>query len=142
MHPFNFLTKFSESGDGRWAGRWLEYTKAIDGKRRLYWSQGLKKRVALDELTDEEIAAKQEDRAYIAYQMTDPEWRKARHNIPAVLDGAEDSEDLKEIIENIEELDYYAVGSETKVATTLTFEEIDNVVVDFKKELEKKRFRS
>lgn len=110
MHPFGFLSRFadSDSGNGEWAGRWLEYTKAIDGKRRLFWSHGLKNRAGIDELTDEEIAAKQDDEAVIVYEMMDLEWKKARHNVPKVLDAAEDSEDLKAVINNIEELDHFA----------------------------------
>lgn len=110
MHPFGFLAKFAETGDGVWAARWLEYSEAIGNKRRLFWSHGLKKRVGLDEKTDEEIAAEQDDHAVVVYQMVDDEWKKARHNVPRVLSAAEDDENLREVIEQIEELDYFALG--------------------------------
>ncbi|MDF5673206.1 hypothetical protein P3737_24295, partial [Vibrio parahaemolyticus] len=139
MHPFGFLCSFADlnAGNGEWAGRWLEYTKAIEGKRRLFWSHGLKQRACIDELTDEELAAKQDDEAVIVYEMVDSEWKKARHNVPKVLDAAEDDENLREVIEEIEELDFYTAEPEAVETRTegISFKVIQDIADEFREEL-------
>ncbi|WP_154215499.1 protein rep [Vibrio parahaemolyticus] len=139
MHPFGFLSRFAETGDGVWSGRWLEYSEAIEGKRRLFWSHGLKERVGLNEKTDEEIAAEQDDHAVIVYQMLDGEWRKARHNVPRVLAAAEDDENLREVIEEIEELDFYTAEPEAVETRTegISFKVIQDIADEFREELKR-----
>ncbi|MDF5642993.1 hypothetical protein P3738_25080, partial [Vibrio parahaemolyticus] len=124
---------------GVWSGRWLEYSEAIDGKRRLYWSPELKERVGLSEKTDEEIAAEQDDHAVIVYQMLDGEWRKARHNVPRVLAAAEDDENLREVIEEIEELDFYTAEPEAVETRTegISFKVIQDIADEFREELKR-----
>jgi len=107
VHPFAFLRKFSETGSGIWASRWLDYSKAVSKKRRLYWSQGLKSRVGLNDLTDEEIAAKSDEYSYTVYSLTLPEWHKARMNIPAILQAAEESQNLSLVIQSLTELPFF-----------------------------------
>lgn len=139
MHPFGFLSRFSETGEGIWSGLWLEYSKAIEGKRRLFWSHGLKERVGLNEKTDEEIAAEQDDHSVIVYHMLDGEWRKARHNIPRVLSAAEDDENLREVIEEIEELDFYTAQPESVEtrAEGLSLKVIQDIADEFLEELKR-----
>ncbi|HCG9610843.1 TPA: protein rep [Vibrio parahaemolyticus] len=140
MHPFRFLAKFKETGNGDWSKLWLEYTKAIDGKSRIFWSPLLKKRVGIDEMTDEEIAAKQDDKAYVAYTIDrGEEWRRARNDVPVVLDAAEDGEDVKAAIETIElerDLDRRATADEYDESCDLrvdtTPEDEDQIFDDFK----------
>lgn len=106
MHPFNFLANYAEKGSrkSRWADLWLEYSKAIHEKRRLYWSPDLKKRVGLEDYTDEQLAELKDEYAVTVYQMTKTEWEKARHNVPKVLQDAEKSKDIKQTIANLEPL--------------------------------------
>ena len=53
-HPFALL---DENKDGLF----LEYVEAIKGKAQIYWSQGLKARVGILDITDEEAAEKETD---------------------------------------------------------------------------------
>lgn len=126
MHPFNFLSEFEEGGEGKWAGRWLEFTSAINNKRRIYWSAGLKRRACVDELTDEELAAKQDEYATVVYKMTKPEWTRARHNVPVVLECAEDgASDMREVIQSIE------IPSGAVEATDVPKEESEEIIEKF-----------
>jgi hypothetical protein len=114
MHPFGFLAKFAETGDGVWSARWLEYSAAIEGKSRLYWSTGLKARAGIDDKTDEQINDEVRENGDLRYKMSQPEWRKARHNIPRVLESAEDGENIQKVIENIVELDHFGEQPDRK----------------------------
>lgn len=58
--PLDLLRGFLE-GDGKAGSLWRVYAAAFEGKRQLYWSNGLKKLLALSELSDEEIANTPED---------------------------------------------------------------------------------
>lgn len=58
--PLDLLRGFLE-GDTKAGALWRVYVAAFEGKRQLYWSNGLKKLLALAELSDEEIANKPED---------------------------------------------------------------------------------
>lgn len=57
--PFQILADFQETYNADDADLWLEYEQASKGKKALTWSNGLKKRIALDEVTDEELAEEQ-----------------------------------------------------------------------------------
>lgn len=100
VHPFMFLERFKETGEGVWSGRWLEYTKAFKGKRQLFWSHGLKKEVGIDEITDQELAIISEDDAKEVIELTKGEWRKTRNNPSIVLDTAEETT-KKEVIRSV-----------------------------------------
>lgn len=105
MHPFEFLTKFNESGDGIWAKRWLEYTHAMKGKRQIYWSHGLKDLIGIKEYTDEQITALQLDEALTVYNLENDEWKKVRSTNPALLlDKCEDTKSKVEISNFIQDL--------------------------------------
>lgn len=105
MHPFGFLTKFSETGDSVWAKRWIDYNKAIKGRAQLFWTRGLKDLVGVNDATDEELAALTEDEAKEIMSVTPPEWRKiARSGTQAlVLDTAEETSNpdvIRSVINN------------------------------------------
>lgn len=53
-HPFALLDENKDS-------LFLEYVEAIKGKAQIYWSQGLKDKVGIFEITDEEAAEKEAD---------------------------------------------------------------------------------
>lgn len=57
----------------------LVYSNAFKGQRQLYWSNGLRKLLDLSvELTDEELAAKEEDQSVLLAQLTFEEWTAIR----------------------------------------------------------------
>lgn len=53
--PFALLDDAHE-GDAQAIARWFEYALAMKGRQSLSWSKGLRSRLGLDEVTDEEIA--------------------------------------------------------------------------------------
>ena len=75
---------------------WRVYAQAFEGRRQLYWSNGLKKLLAIAELSDEEIAHKPDDeKALLLATISDQQWKLIyrRHMESAVLDLAEVSVD-------------------------------------------------
>lgn len=56
-HTMWELLILSYRGDSRAGQLWREYAEALLGRATLFWSQGLKDRFAIGELTDEEAAA-------------------------------------------------------------------------------------
>lgn len=90
LHPFGLLA-LARDGDKVAGARFVEYAKVMRGKRQLFWSHGLKELVGVDDLTDEEIAAKQDDKADLLGLITPLQWswvRKAGLRAE-VLDAAE-----------------------------------------------------
>ena len=62
LHPFQLLDGFSKGQF--WMGeKFLEYVEAMYRARHIYWSTGLKAKCKIDELTDEELIAKEEEKA-------------------------------------------------------------------------------
>ena len=63
LTPFDFLREYL-AGDLRYGAIFKEYAQEFKGKRQLVWSDGLRDKFGLGkELTDEEIAARQEESA-------------------------------------------------------------------------------
>lgn len=90
MHAFGLLA-LARDGDKIAGAKFVEYAKVMRGKRQLLWSRGLKDLVGVDDLTDEEIAAKQEDKADLLGYLTVEQWgwvRKAGLRAQ-LLDAAE-----------------------------------------------------
>ena len=90
--PWDFLR--SVLADGCEADRRLfaVYAQAFKGRRQLYWSNGLRELLGLDnEATDEELAAKQDDEAYELSRLSTVQWRAILFNRAeaAVLDLVE-----------------------------------------------------
>lgn len=56
---FGLLRNLVETGEAKWAQLWLEYERATFGKRSLFWSHGLRRRLLGTEeaATDAELAA-------------------------------------------------------------------------------------
>lgn len=71
------LLRLSADGDLYARKRFRIFAEAIQGRRHMYWSNGLKKLLGIEEMTDEEIAARAEDGAHeiILASLTDEEWR-------------------------------------------------------------------
>lgn len=74
--PFDFLRSILADASDKEAGAlFVEFAEAFKGKRQLTWSPGLKKRFAIGELSDEELAAKQDDLARLLGSLTVIQWR-------------------------------------------------------------------
>lgn len=60
--PFDFLRALLENPDDRQAAAlFIEFARVFKGKRQLHWSRGLKKRYAIGEKNDDELAQEKED---------------------------------------------------------------------------------
>lgn len=71
------LLRKSADGDKQARAVFLTYAEAIHGKRHMYWSNGLKDLLRVEDLTDEEIAERAEEGPHeiIFASLTDDEWR-------------------------------------------------------------------
>lgn len=82
----------ADKSDKQSAAIFIEYAEAFHGKRQLVWSKGLKKRLAVVDLTDEEINQVEADDVPVCLaQFTDDQWRhvyKSRSE-SVILDLAE-----------------------------------------------------
>ena len=91
--PFGFLQAILAGDDleypaERSRGLFALYSKAFKGRRQLYWSNGLRKKLALaKELTDEELVAlPDDDRAVLLASLSVEQWRLVlRHKQEANL---------------------------------------------------------
>ena len=64
----------------------IEYAEATKGRKVLTWTQGLKKRYAVTDMTDEELAAQQEEEAVFIAEIPLDDWRiVVRHRLEAVI---------------------------------------------------------
>ena len=73
--PFQLLRAFVMDTDRQAAALFREFAAAFHGRRQLFWSPGLKKRFALDDLTDSEISAVIEDSAQLLGSIDLDQWR-------------------------------------------------------------------
>ena len=74
--PFDFLRAYlADKNDKQAAALFIEFAKTFEGKRQLHWSAGLKKRFAIGEKTDEQLAAVQDDSARLLGTITLDQWR-------------------------------------------------------------------
>ena len=74
--PFDFLRAYlADSKDKQAGALFKEFAETFKGKRQLHWSSGLKKRYAIGESTDEELAVQMEDYAVMLGTITLEQWR-------------------------------------------------------------------
>jgi Replication protein len=74
--PFDFLRSYlADKNDKQAAALFIEFAQTFEGKRQLHWSAGLKKRFAIGEKTDEQLAAVQDDFARVLGTITLDQWR-------------------------------------------------------------------
>lgn len=87
VHPHRFLSR-REPGDDL---RYLEYCKAMKGKRQIFWSHGLKGKASISDFTDEELAELDVPGAAILAAIPAPAWRVITGNDARceLLDAAE-----------------------------------------------------
>lgn len=76
IHPHEFLIRQQDGDDARYR----EYVTGMHGKRQLYWSRGLKEMCGLKEVSDEEIAKEQVEKADLLAHLTDDMWKVIRGN--------------------------------------------------------------
>lgn len=90
LHPFGLLA-LARDGDKVAGAKFVEYAKIMKGKRQLFWSHGLKKLADVEEITDEKLAEKHEDKAELLGLITPDQWSLIRDaGLRAnVLDAAE-----------------------------------------------------
>lgn len=88
VHPHHFLVRRAE-GD---AERYIEYVQAMKGRRQLFWSQGLKAKVGLNEVTDEEMAEESREAAEILGMFSSDDLKVIKGNdaLAEALDAAEE----------------------------------------------------
>lgn len=73
--PFDLLRAYQESGDKQAGALFVQFAHAFKGKRQLHWSPGLKKQFQVGEMSDEELANKQDDKALLLGTITLTQWR-------------------------------------------------------------------
>jgi hypothetical protein len=74
--PFDFLRSYlADSKDKQAGALFKEFAETFKGKRQLHWSAGLKKRYAIGEASDEELAVQMEDYAQMLGTITLEQWR-------------------------------------------------------------------
>lgn len=92
--PWDFLRVFLAKSEG-WqqaAHLFRIYAETFKGRRQLFWSKGLRHSLALGEqISDEEIAAIQDDNSVFLAEITDTQWRAILYtkSETTVLDMAE-----------------------------------------------------
>ena len=89
LHAFGLL-KQAESCK-KSARLFLVYSLAMRGKRQIFWSKGLKKRVGVDEVSDETLAEQEREAADLLGQLDVEDWQTVRQAgaRAQVLDAAE-----------------------------------------------------
>jgi hypothetical protein len=75
MTPWDMLKDVLENDSERSRSRFYIYAMAFKGRRQLYWSNGLKQRLAVAEITDQELVAMPEEPASVVVELTHKEWR-------------------------------------------------------------------
>jgi len=111
LTPWGFLDDILETDNNQSKVLFKLYAKAFKGKRQLYWSNGLKAKLGIDEVTDEELVAIQDEDANELAELTVDEWRAVRHFgvYAGVLDTSERSPgELPVLLKSLVN-DYYAI---------------------------------
>ena len=77
IHPFGLLADAAE-GDKKSGALFIEYADVMKGKRQLFWSKGLKSRVGIEDMTDEQLVEEDQDIADMLAQLEVEDWRLIR----------------------------------------------------------------
>lgn len=90
LHPFGLLANAAD-GDRRAGRLFLAYAIATKGKRQLLWSEGLKQRVSLCDLSDELIATQEREPADLLGMLNAEDWENIcrAHARAQILQAAE-----------------------------------------------------
>lgn len=74
--PFDLLRVYAYDDDKQAAALFREFAETFKGKRQLHWSHGLKSKFQLEEVTDEELAAEQDDQAAVLGTIELEDWKR------------------------------------------------------------------
>jgi hypothetical protein len=86
--PFQILADGLATGDARDLGLWLEWEQASKGRRQTVWTDGLKQRVGIGGVTDEEIVTEDEGGQSVLV-LSRQTWRQVRTDAIGLLEAAE-----------------------------------------------------
>lgn len=75
MTPWDMLRDVLKNDSERSRARFYIYAIAFKGRRQLYWSNGLKARLAVEEVTDEQLVAIQEENASVLAELHQNDWK-------------------------------------------------------------------
>ena len=75
MTPWDLLRDALKNDSERSRARFYIYAMAFKGRRQLYWSNGLKARLAVEEVTDEQLVAIEEENAIVLAELTEEQWK-------------------------------------------------------------------
>lgn len=106
MTPWDMLRDVLNNDSERSKKRFFIYANAFKGRRQLYWSNGLKEKLNIEETTDEELAALQEEHSTILAQLTTEQWRAVLKRCceAGLLTMAENNPlDIPEFLKTLEE---------------------------------------
>jgi hypothetical protein len=73
--PFGLLEDYAINGTEKSKNLFLVYFKAFKGSRQLYWSNGLKTKLSVENCTDDDLIAKADDECSILATLTIEQWR-------------------------------------------------------------------
>jgi hypothetical protein len=78
LTPFDFLRLIAEGHEHSdyYAKRFVEYVTAFFGARQCFWSPGLKKAFGIGEMSDEQLAVQENDRAQLVSLIDKEVWKK------------------------------------------------------------------
>jgi len=84
--PFDLLRNYMHENDKQVGAKFVEFAEAMKGKRQLFWTKGLKSRFGIDDMDDEQLAAKIEDDTLMLGKIPFDKWRAViRYNARATL---------------------------------------------------------
>lgn len=91
LTPWDMLRDILKNDSKRSEARFRLYAEAFKGRRQLYWSNGLKEKLAVEEISDDELASMNEEHSLELAELTDQQWRAvlAIRSESALLDVAE-----------------------------------------------------
>lgn len=108
MTPWDMLRDILKNGSARSEARFRVYAEAFKGRRQLYWSNGLKAKLGVSEVSDEELVAMEEEHSSVLSELTVEEWRAvlATRSEAALLDVAErNPQEIKPFLETLQAIE-------------------------------------
>lgn len=95
MTPWDMLRDILENRSQRAEERFRLYALAFKGRRQIYWSNGLRAKLGVEDVSDEDLVAIEEESAFVLAELTEEQWRAvlATHSEAALLDVAESNPD-------------------------------------------------
>lgn len=73
--PWDFLRDVLSTGSKRSEALFRVYANAFKGSRQLYWSNGLKSKLGVTEVSDEELVVLEEEHSNVLSELTLEQWR-------------------------------------------------------------------